>query len=214
MVVSCLSGRQALSCLRNGPLLGSLGYIKNRSSQKVSRGCGLAVAPAFQTFLFMPPARDGSPITEPWGMDHSPSCKSLVVYRGNTASSYSPLRTQPGFPSQYTFLGKYILSYGQYSLTTRSAAEVSACIVCGCMPILAALFRERKSRTFHFPSLRYFSFTSRSFRRPFVSKETPSNNLRFGKQEASSGKETGEYMELDSEIFVVKSNNNVLMDRG
>lgn len=82
------------------------------------------------------------------------------------------------------------------------------------MPILAALFRERGSRKFHFPSLRYFSFTSRSFRRPFVSNEIPSNNLRFGKQETYSAKETGEYMELDSGIFVVKSNNNVLMDRG
>ena len=137
---------------------------------------------------------------------------ALVV--SYTASSYSPLRTQPGFPSQHTFLGKYILSYGRYSiLITCSAAEVSAGIVCSCMPILAALLRERKYRKFHFPSLRYFSFTSRSFRRLFVSKETPSNNPSFGKQEASSGKETGEYMELDSGIFVVKLNNNVLMDR-
>ena len=35
---SCLRESAALSCLRNGPLFGLSGYIKNLSSQKASRG--------------------------------------------------------------------------------------------------------------------------------------------------------------------------------
>ena len=96
---------------------------------------------------------------------------------------------------------------------TRSAAELGAGIVCSCMPILAALYRERGPHKYHFPSFRYFSFTSRRSRRPLVLDETPSNTLRPQERETSSGKETGDYMELESGILVVKSNNNVLMAR-
>ena len=62
--------------LRNGPLLGSFGYMRNLSAQNELSGWGSSAEPAFQMSLFNAPARDGSPRNEPSGIVHSPSLKS------------------------------------------------------------------------------------------------------------------------------------------
>ena len=136
----------------------------------------------------------------------------------HTARSSSPSKTQPGFPSQSIFSGNSFSSCNQYPcLTPRSAAEMSAGIICSSMPILASLFRGHAPLKFHVPSLRYFSshFTSRTSQLPFISDKTQSSdNLHPSKRDSSLGQEVGDYMELESGTGFAKSNNAMPMERG
>jgi hypothetical protein len=101
-----------------------------------------------------------------------------------------------------------------------SAAEMSAGIICGCMPVLAPLFRDRAGKSFPFPSLRYFlssRFSSRSSRRPFVSDdkirlaETPPPSKRAV---ASEQELSGSYIELERGTNLARADRTVTDAKG
>lgn len=118
--------------------------------------------------------------------------------------------------SIYTFRQAQALSFIPTPTANRSnppssAAEISAGIVCGCMPVLAPLFRDNADKRFRFPSLRYFSsrFASRSSRRPFISDNkirSPDPSLPSERTESSEQEVSGSYMELESGTYLTKSN--------
>lgn len=98
---------------------------------------------------------------------------------------------------------------GNSSERSTSAAEMSAGIICGCMPVLAALFRSRASREYRFPSLRYFSWRNYS-RRLIISNDKlrpPNNSLHLEKPPTGSEQElSGSDLELESGTSVTNSN--------
>ena len=95
------------------------------------------------------------------------------------------------------------------SLKLSSVAEVSAGIICSCMPILPVLVRGHGSKIALFASLRLFftRFTSSKFPRLFGSDKSHFQNKPYlVKGDNHSKAEIGDYMRLESGANIAKSN--------
>lgn len=97
-----------------------------------------------------------------------------------------------------------------------SQAEMSAGIICSCMPILAALFRTTTPRKFHFsslfPSSWFQSRGSHGSRRPFaLGKSASADRLHRDK---STDQDSKNNMELEHGTGFVQPKNAIMVTRG
>ena len=118
-----------------------------------------------------------------------------------TGSSSLPLQITRGRGSRSIYSGKFISGYGELHISNvLSSAELSAGIVCSCMPVCASLLRGHIPKKFPYPSLRhiYFNLRSRSSRRPLVSNQTHSlGNLQPLKRDSYLEVWSKDYTQLE-----------------
>ena len=97
-----------------------------------------------------------------------------------------------------------------------SAAELSAGIVCSCMPICACLLRGHIPKDLHYLSPRhiYFNLRSRSSRHPLVSDQTHClDNLQPHKADSYSVTLPKDYARLEDGSGLGETKNSVMTQR-